>query len=143
MMQQSGNTSVAVAGASLLLVEDNRAVSDTVRKIVNRFCAHELTAVDGPREALELFASGSHLSPVARQDGRAFPGSHAAARCAGFIRGAQRQKGASSMRHGAYKLIITAIGFLALIVVAGCNTMEGAGEDLEDAGEGIQDAADG
>jgi CheY-like chemotaxis protein len=64
MMQQSGNTSVAVAGASLLLVEDNRAVSDTVRKIVNRFCAHELTAVDGPREALELFASGSHFDLV-------------------------------------------------------------------------------
>lgn len=39
--------------------------------------------------------------------------------------------------------------FLALIflsffamTVAGCNTVEGAGEDVEDAGEAVQDAAD-
>ncbi|MEN0652195.1 MULTISPECIES: entericidin A/B family lipoprotein [Hyphobacterium] len=34
--------------------------------------------------------------------------------------------------------------FLSLfaITIAGCNTVEGAGEDVEDAGEAVQDAAD-
>ena len=31
---------------------------------------------------------------------------------------------------------------LVSAALAGCNTLEGAGEDLEGAGEGIQDAAD-
>ncbi len=30
----------------------------------------------------------------------------------------------------------------ACCVTTGCNTMRGAGEDIEDAGEGVQDAAD-
>lgn len=33
------------------------------------------------------------------------------------------------------------VGLLAAALCA-CNTMEGAGKDIEDAGEGIQDAAD-
>jgi len=31
---------------------------------------------------------------------------------------------------------------IAAFSLAGCNTLEGAGEDIEDAGDSIQDAAD-
>lgn len=31
--------------------------------------------------------------------------------------------------------------FIALALLAACNTFEGAGEDIENAGEGIQDAS--
>jgi predicted small secreted protein len=31
---------------------------------------------------------------------------------------------------------------IASFALAGCNTMQGAGEDIEDAGDSIQDAAD-
>lgn len=34
-------------------------------------------------------------------------------------------------------------GFMTLLTVAACNTVEGAGRDVEAAGEGVQDAADG
>ncbi|MFN3168110.1 MAG: entericidin A/B family lipoprotein [Phycisphaeraceae bacterium] len=32
--------------------------------------------------------------------------------------------------------------FAGAFALAGCNTLEGAGEDVEDAGEAVQDAAD-
>ncbi|MCC5830582.1 MAG: entericidin A/B family lipoprotein [Phycisphaeraceae bacterium] len=39
--------------------------------------------------------------------------------------------------------IILCIGlFTFSVTMAGCNTMRGAGEDVESAGEAIQDAAD-
>lgn len=38
-------------------------------------------------------------------------------------------------------LFIAVLG-LAAFILAACNTMEGAGKDIESAGEGIQDAAD-
>lgn len=38
-------------------------------------------------------------------------------------------------------LLIAAIG-CAVVFATGCNTMKGAGEDIESAGESIQDAAD-
>ena len=41
-------------------------------------------------------------------------------------------------RHAA---VLVLFGLIAFIIV-GCNTMEGAGEDVESAGESIQDAAD-
>ncbi len=31
---------------------------------------------------------------------------------------------------------------LYVVILAGCNTMEGAGQDVENAGEAVQDAAD-
>ncbi|XAM00472.1 entericidin A/B family lipoprotein [Phycisphaeraceae bacterium D3-23] len=31
---------------------------------------------------------------------------------------------------------------VAAFALAGCNTLQGAGEDVEDAGEAVQDAAD-
>ncbi len=37
---------------------------------------------------------------------------------------------------------ILAIAILAAVAMSGCNTMEGAGKDVESAGEAIQDAAD-
>ena len=37
-------------------------------------------------------------------------------------------------------MLITLIGATAF-VLAGCNTLEGAGEDIEEGGEAIQDAA--
>jgi predicted small secreted protein len=41
-------------------------------------------------------------------------------------------------RHAALVAILGLIAFLMI----GCNTMEGAGEDIESTGESIQDAAD-
>ena len=38
-------------------------------------------------------------------------------------------------------LVIVVLGLVAFITAA-CNTVEGAGKDIESAGEGIQDAAD-
>ncbi len=35
-----------------------------------------------------------------------------------------------------------ALAIVAALVLAGCNTMEGAGKDVEAAGEAVQDAAD-
>lgn len=35
-----------------------------------------------------------------------------------------------------------AVLLAAILVLPGCNTLEGAGEDMEDAGEEIQEAAD-
>lgn len=40
------------------------------------------------------------------------------------------------------KLITLLFLSLFAISVAGCNTIHGAGEDVEDAGEAVQDAAD-
>ncbi len=37
---------------------------------------------------------------------------------------------------------ILAIAILAAVAMSGCNTVEGAGKDVESAGEAIQDAAD-
>lgn len=37
---------------------------------------------------------------------------------------------------------LCAIGLLATLGIAGCATIEGAGEDIESAGEEIQEAAD-
>lgn len=34
-------------------------------------------------------------------------------------------------------------GLFMIVLLAGCNTLDGAGQDIERAGEGIQDAADG
>ncbi|MFA9462183.1 entericidin A/B family lipoprotein [Thiohalorhabdus methylotrophus] len=36
----------------------------------------------------------------------------------------------------------TALALFFALAVAGCNTMEGAGEDMEEAGEETQDAAE-
>lgn len=38
--------------------------------------------------------------------------------------------------------ILAGFGALATLSLAACNTVEGAGKDIEAAGEGIQDAAD-
>ncbi|WCL55734.1 entericidin A/B family lipoprotein [Gimibacter soli] len=38
-------------------------------------------------------------------------------------------------------LFILLMPLMALFAVAGCNTIEGAGEDLESAGDAISDAA--
>jgi entericidin B len=43
----------------------------------------------------------------------------------------------SLMRIGCWMLIM-----LGVWTMAACNTMEGAGEDIEEGGEAIQDAAD-
>jgi predicted small secreted protein len=40
-----------------------------------------------------------------------------------------------------FVILILATIYLGAIV--GCNTVEGAGEDVEEAGEAVQDAADG
>jgi predicted small secreted protein len=44
------------------------------------------------------------------------------------------------------RIIINALAAIALactgVTLTACNTMEGAGEDIEDAGEAIQDEAD-
>jgi predicted small secreted protein len=40
------------------------------------------------------------------------------------------------------KRILSAVALLMVLVVAGCNTVHGVGEDTEKAGEGIQKAAD-
>lgn len=34
------------------------------------------------------------------------------------------------------------VGLFASLFIAACNTVEGAGRDVEDAGEAVQDAAD-
>lgn len=38
--------------------------------------------------------------------------------------------------------VILALAAAACLSLTGCNTVEGAGKDIEKAGEGIQDAAD-
>lgn len=40
-------------------------------------------------------------------------------------------------------LIALALLALAAIALAGCNTVEGAGKDIQAIGEGVSDAADG
>ena len=41
------------------------------------------------------------------------------------------------------KITIGVISFLMLVtLLQGCNTMRGAGQDIEEAGEAIEDAAD-
>lgn len=40
------------------------------------------------------------------------------------------------------KWIVAGLFAVAILSISGCNTMEGAGEDIEEAGEKIQDAAD-
>lgn len=42
-------------------------------------------------------------------------------------------------RHKAFALLTL---LATVLILAGCNTVEGAGKDVERAGEGIQDAAD-
>lgn len=39
--------------------------------------------------------------------------------------------------------LVAAFACVSLAQLSGCNTVEGAGEDIEAAGEGIEDAADG
>ncbi len=39
-------------------------------------------------------------------------------------------------------LLLTLSVLFSTAILGGCNTMEGAGRDVEEAGEGIQDAAD-
>lgn len=56
-----------------------------------------------------------------------------------------RTKTADAMR--TLRLLLTALGAAAGLSVfglalGGCNTVEGAGQDIEAAGEGIEDAAD-
>jgi predicted small secreted protein len=41
------------------------------------------------------------------------------------------------------KSLVTILCATGLLLVAGCATLEGAGEDIESAGESVQDAADG
>lgn len=41
------------------------------------------------------------------------------------------------------KLLILCSLAMFVTVLAGCNTLQGAGEDIQAAGEGIQDVADG
>ncbi len=46
------------------------------------------------------------------------------------------------MRHmKRYAPLFALLGLVAFLMVA-CNTMEGAGKDIESAGESVQDAAD-
>ncbi len=40
-------------------------------------------------------------------------------------------------------LAILLLALLATTMLGGCNTVEGAGKDMEKAGEEVQDAADG
>ena len=40
------------------------------------------------------------------------------------------------------KTILAALALPALLLVSACNTVEGAGADLESAGNAVQDAAD-
>lgn len=39
------------------------------------------------------------------------------------------------------KLLPAALGLMLMIGLVGCNTMEGAGQDMQDAGEAIEDEA--
>ena len=39
------------------------------------------------------------------------------------------------------RLLSAMFALLGVVALGGCNTMEGAGRDLESAGEGMQDAA--
>jgi predicted small secreted protein len=44
---------------------------------------------------------------------------------------------------GRIAALLTVLGICTSgILLAGCNTMEGAGQDVENAGEAVQDAAD-
>lgn len=40
------------------------------------------------------------------------------------------------------KALLAALALPALLLASACNTVEGAGEDLESAGNAVQDAAD-
>lgn len=40
------------------------------------------------------------------------------------------------------RILVTCSLMVFVLTLSACNTMEGAGEDIQDAGEGIQDAAD-
>lgn len=40
------------------------------------------------------------------------------------------------------RIILITLALWLSLFTAGCNTMEGAGRDVQDAGEGIEDAAD-
>lgn len=40
------------------------------------------------------------------------------------------------------KIVMLLAGMLSLAMITGCNTMQGAGEDIERGGEKIQNAAD-
>lgn len=46
------------------------------------------------------------------------------------------------MKQAFHKLIWMMLGGLVAGAMGACNTMAGAGEDIENAGEGIQNAAD-
>lgn len=41
------------------------------------------------------------------------------------------------------RLLVAAAALVTMFTIAACNTMEGAGRDVEAAGETVQDAADG
>lgn len=51
-------------------------------------------------------------------------------------------QGVSPMRSIKRTIVLLAVLTLAGVLTTACNTMKGAGEDIEAAGEGIQDAAD-
>ncbi|MEX0731800.1 MAG: entericidin A/B family lipoprotein [Aquisalimonadaceae bacterium] len=40
------------------------------------------------------------------------------------------------------KFLLSAIIGMAVVAAVGCNTMEGAGEDMQDTGEAVEDQAD-
>jgi predicted small secreted protein len=40
------------------------------------------------------------------------------------------------------KAILAALSLPALLLISACNTVEGAGEDLQSAGSAVEDAAD-
>lgn len=46
------------------------------------------------------------------------------------------------MKMNRFKVIFCVTLVTFVLALAGCNTMEGAGEDIEHGGEAIQDAAD-
>lgn len=48
----------------------------------------------------------------------------------------------ASCRRSASAALVAMTSLALAVGLAGCNTMEGAGEDIEGGGEAIQDAAD-
>lgn len=46
------------------------------------------------------------------------------------------------VKHTVMRVFAALLAVTFIVILSGCNTAEGAGEDIEDLGEGIQDAAD-
>ena len=94
-----------------------------------------------PNPLVAHYATAVRTSPVVRQDDRRIP-----PRCR---RSVLRRIGGhwdSRLRRIAamstHRIVAAGLALLLAIALAGCNTMEGAGEDVEDAGEAMQNAAD-